>query len=72
MVNMKTNKAIVCVGSVGQPRDDPGNATYVILHDNAIHFRRVDYDFENTKAKIEARKVCKTPEFNESLMDDLY
>lgn len=46
-------KAMVNVGSVGQPRDRDPRACYVVLEDQTINFRRVAYPFEKTIAKIE-------------------
>ena len=40
------------VGSVGQPRDGDPRACYVLLDDEAIRFRRVEYDVETTIGKI--------------------
>jgi len=47
-------KAIVNVGSVGQPRDSDPRACYVTLTDeaDAVVFRRVSYDIEKTRALI--------------------
>ena len=50
-------KAIVNIGSVGQPRDGNPAASYVILEGNRtgplrVEFRRVPYDVEVTMAKI--------------------
>ena len=47
-------KLMVNVGSVGQPRDEDPRACYVLVdHDKrTIVFRRVEYDFEATIAKI--------------------
>ncbi|MBP90110.1 MAG: phosphoesterase [Planctomycetaceae bacterium] len=45
-------KVMVNVGSVGQPRDSNPNASYVVLEDDAIHFRRVSYDIDATVGKI--------------------
>jgi len=47
-------KAIVNVGSVGQPRDGDSRASYVIVKEGEAHFRRVAYDYRKTMAKIEA------------------
>jgi len=47
-------KVMVNVGSVGQPRDSNPQACYVIIEDNTVCFRRVDYDFETTIEKIYA------------------
>jgi predicted phosphodiesterase len=47
-------KAIVNVGSVGQPRDSDPRACYVTLTDqaDAVVFRRVKYDVEKTRDLI--------------------
>ncbi len=45
-------KAMINVGSVGQPRDGNNRACYVVLEDNLVRFRRVEYPFERTIAKI--------------------
>jgi len=47
-------KAMVNVGSVGQPRDSDPRACYVVLEDQQVQFRRVEYPFEETIAKIYA------------------
>jgi diadenosine tetraphosphatase ApaH/serine/threonine PP2A family protein phosphatase len=49
-------KAIVNVGSVGQPRDHDNRACYVLFdrENQTIEWRRVAYDFETTARKIEA------------------
>ena len=47
-------KALVNVGSVGQPRDGIPHSCYVILEENHIEYRRVEYDIEKTVAMIEA------------------
>ena len=46
-------KVIINVGSVGQPRDRDNRASYVIVDDDTITWRRIPYDFEKTAAKIE-------------------
>ena len=45
-------KLMVNVGSVGQPRDNDPRSSYVILDGIGIEFRRIEYDFEITRAKI--------------------
>jgi predicted phosphodiesterase len=45
-------KAMINVGSVGQPRDLDSRSCYVILDDNVVSFRRVEYPFEETIQKI--------------------
>jgi predicted phosphodiesterase len=41
-------RAIINVGSVGQPRDQDQRACYVIVRDDKIEFSRVEYDVEET------------------------
>ena len=45
-------KVMINVGSVGQPRDGNPRACYVVLEDNLVQFRRVEYPLEQTIAKI--------------------
>lgn len=45
-------KLMVNVGSVGQPRDGDPRACYVILEEEKVTFRRVDYDVETTSQRI--------------------
>jgi diadenosine tetraphosphatase ApaH/serine/threonine PP2A family protein phosphatase len=47
-------KAMVNVGSVGQPRDGDWRACYVLLDGNVVRFRRVEYDVKTTAKKIHA------------------
>lgn len=74
-------KAIVNVGSVGQPRDQDPRASYVIIHPpssasdgagaagsaGSIEFIRVPYDIDATANKIKA-----IPQLNDWLGDRLY
>ncbi len=46
------NRAIVNVGSVGQPRDGDPRASYVTVEDQVINFHRVEYDIDQTFGKI--------------------
>lgn len=50
-------KAIINVGSVGQPRDHDIRSCYVILEGDKVMWRRVSYDVEATVAKINAHPV---------------
>ncbi|HEX7450469.1 MAG TPA: metallophosphoesterase, partial [Pirellulales bacterium] len=59
-------KTMVNVGSVGQPRDGDPRACYVVLEDEMLKFRRVEYPFEKTIEKIYA-----TPELDNFLGDRL-
>jgi predicted phosphodiesterase len=45
-------KILVNVGSVGQPRDGDWRACYVLLDDNLLRYRRVEYDIDTTVQKI--------------------
>ncbi len=45
-------KAIINVGSVGQPRDQDTRTSFVIVDDNTVHFVRIEYNIEKTAAKI--------------------
>jgi len=47
-------KAIINIGSVGQPRDRDNRASYVYVNENQVHFVRLEYDFETTAKKIMA------------------
>ena len=46
------SKAMINIGSVGQPRDGDPRACYVVLEDDLVRFRRVEYPFEKTISKI--------------------
>jgi len=45
-------KAIINIGSVGQPRDKDNRASYVYVNENEVHFVRIKYEFETTVKKI--------------------
>jgi diadenosine tetraphosphatase ApaH/serine/threonine PP2A family protein phosphatase len=47
-------KAIINIGSVGQPRDKDNRASYVFVKNNKVHFVRLDYDYKTTMKKIYA------------------
>ncbi|MBN1392177.1 MAG: metallophosphoesterase family protein [Sedimentisphaerales bacterium] len=47
-------KAIINIGSVGQPRDGDNRASYVYVEDNEVNFVRLEYDYETTMKKIYA------------------
>jgi predicted phosphodiesterase len=59
-------KAMINVGSVGQPRDNDPRSCYVILTDDTVEFRRVPYPFEKT-----AEKIYAIPELDNFLGDRL-
>ena len=60
-------KAIINVGSVGQPRDRNPRASYVILDGNTVVFRRVQYDIE-----IAANQIYAVAELDDGLGDRLF
>ena len=45
---------MINVGSVGQPRDGDPRACYVVLIDDQVTFRRVEYAIDTTVEKIYA------------------
>ncbi|MGB8226017.1 MAG: metallophosphoesterase family protein [Sedimentisphaerales bacterium] len=47
-------RAIINVGSVGQPRDRDNRASYVYVEKNNVHFVRLAYDYKTTQSKIYA------------------
>jgi predicted phosphodiesterase len=60
------SKVMVNVGSVGQPRDGDSRSCYVILEDDKLTYRRVEYPLDVTVAKIHA-----IPELDNFLGDRL-
>ena len=63
---MPGKKAMVNVGSVGQPRDGDSRSCYAIVDQDCVHFRRVEYDVSKTVAKIHAE-----PDLDDFLGDRL-
>jgi len=61
-----SQKALVNIGSVGQPRDTNPDACYVILDDKRVIFRRVEYDVDAT-----IKKICGIPQLDNFLGDRL-
>ena len=49
-----SQRMMVNVGSVGQPRDGDSRSCYVVMDDESVTFRRVEYDIERTVREIEA------------------
>jgi predicted phosphodiesterase len=47
-------KAIINVGSVGQPRDRDPRTGYVVVDNNSVEFVRLEYDVKTTVKKFEA------------------
>jgi len=62
-----TEKAVVNVGSVGQPRDMDPRASYAIIHGDGVEFARVKYDIDAT-----ANKIKSIPQLNDWLGNRLY
>lgn len=60
-------KAVINVGSVGQPRDRDPRAAYGVLHDDHVEFIRLEYDI--TAA---ARRIEQIPELNDWFGQRLY
>ncbi len=48
------DKAMINVGSVGQPRDGNPRSCYVIVDEKTVQFRRVEYPIETVAEKIRA------------------
>jgi len=47
-------KAIINIGSVGQPRDKDSRSSYIYVEDNEVNFVRLEYDIDKTVEKIKA------------------
>lgn len=61
-----TEKAMINVGSVGQPRDGDWRSCYVVLEDDWVTFRRIEYDVDVT-----INAIYDTPELDRFLGDRL-
>ena len=59
-------KALINVGSVGQPRDGDTTACYLIFEDDQLTYRRVPYDVQET-----AKLIRGIPELADKLADRL-
>ena len=59
-------KVMINVGSVGQPRDGDPRACYVVLEDDLVQFRRVEYPLDRT-----IDKIYEVPELDNFLGDRL-
>ncbi|MEM1330844.1 MAG: metallophosphoesterase [Planctomycetota bacterium] len=60
-------RAIVNVGSVGQPRDKDPRAAYAVLHEDRITFHRVEYD-----PKVTADAIKSIPQLHDWLGERLF
>ena len=48
-MNLQLNSTqVINPGSVGQPRDGDARASYAIIEDGQVEFRRVEYDIDRT------------------------
>ncbi len=63
---LEGSKTLCNVGSVGQPRDLDPRACYILIDNDTIKYRRVEYDIETTVKKIYA-----VPELDNFLGDRL-
>lgn len=54
--HFQNQKAIINVGSVGQPRDHDKRASYLEVIDDMFFFHRIEYDVEKTYQKILANQ----------------
>jgi predicted phosphodiesterase len=63
---LDSRKALINVGSVGQPRDGEWRACYVLLDGKAVKYRRVEYDIDTT-----VKKIYDIPELENFLGDRL-
>jgi len=59
-------KTMINVGSVGQPRDGDPRSCYVVIEDDLVTFRRVEYPLEET-----IKKIYDVPELDNFLGDRL-
>jgi len=59
-------KALINVGSVGQPRNGDSRSSYVVVDGNTVHFKRVEYNWEATR-----KKIYEIPELDNFLGDRL-
>lgn len=63
---LEEGKAVVNIGSVGQPRDRDTRASYVLWDGNKVVFRRVEYDYSKTIEKVN-KISCLDPRCGERL-----
>lgn len=65
---VKDEKAIINIGSVGQPRDKDNRASYVYVDENEVNFVRVPYDIDKTIKKL--RAIDQLDPFNADRLKD--
>jgi predicted phosphodiesterase len=61
-----TDKYMINVGSVGQPRDGDWRSCYAVFDGTTVEFRRIEYNIEET-----ARKIFAIPELDNFLGERL-
>jgi len=61
-------KAIINIGSVGQPRDGDNRASYAYIEGRRVHFVRLKYDYKSTAEKI--RKINELDDFQAERLAD--
>jgi diadenosine tetraphosphatase ApaH/serine/threonine PP2A family protein phosphatase len=54
IIELGDKRAIVNIGSVGQPRDRDNRACYITLEDGTVRYHRVPYRFGRTMEKLTA------------------
>jgi diadenosine tetraphosphatase ApaH/serine/threonine PP2A family protein phosphatase len=64
---MEGERAIINVGSVGQPRDHDPRASYAVIFDDRVEFHRVPYDIDKV-----AKLIYNVPELGDYLGERLY
>jgi predicted phosphodiesterase len=52
--HVKGRKLYICVGSVGQPRDDRPKSSYATFDGDVVEYHRVAYDIDRTAREIKA------------------
>ena len=65
--HVRGRKLYVCIGSVGQPRDDDPRACYVTFDGDSVEYHRLVYDVEST-----ARLMRKIPQLHPFLAERLF
>jgi len=54
------NTRVINPGSVGQPRDGDSRASYAVIEDGIVEFRRIEYDIDRTIRSMEEAGIDKT------------
>lgn len=64
ITDLSGRACVINPGSVGQPRDGDARASYALYDGERVCFRRVDYDYHPTQAKLRALEAL-TPALRE-------